>query len=110
MKTTFIIVSTIVLTSFTFPRPDMSMDDKLQMINQKICQPLKLNNEKTEKVKACFKAFFTEIDEITPRGHRPDRNKAHALAAIRDKKIKQILTEAQYKKYLKLEPETRPEE
>jgi len=32
------------------------------------------------------------------------------LAEGRDKKIKQVLTEVQYKKYLKLEPETRPKE
>ena len=101
----------IILTSFTtFSQPKMSVDERLKIIEQKICKPLSLDKEKSEKIKAYFKEFFVEVDKLSINGNRPERKKVEVLAQNRDKKIKLILNEEQYKKYLKLEPETRPKE
>jgi uncharacterized protein YfkK (UPF0435 family) len=89
-----------------------SIEERLKMINEKICQPLKLDNTQTEKVSAAFNDFFTEMEKLVDRSTnpptRPEKLKVDALAKIRDDKVKQLIPEALYTKYLELEKSTRP--
>jgi hypothetical protein len=71
---------------------------------------LSSSSDRGEKVKSYFKEFFIEVDKLSANGNRPERKKVEILSENRDKKIKHLLTEEEYKKYLKLEPETRPKE
>jgi len=110
MKKITIAFLSILITVTAFSQPNMSINERLKMIDQKICKPLSLVNERSEKVKSYFKEFFFEVDKLSAHGNRPERKKIEILAQSRDKKIKQLLKEDEYKNYLKLEPETRPKE
>lgn len=110
MKKITIAFLSILITVTASSQPKMSINERLKMIDQEICNPLSLDNERSEKVKSYFKEFFIEVDKLSANGNRPERKKVEILAQNRDKKIKQLLTEEEYKKYLKLEPETRPKE
>ena len=85
-----------------------SIEERLKMVDEKICQPLKLDKTQTEKVSAAFKEFFTEMEKIAKPPARPEKSKADALAKIRDEKVKQAIPETLYTKYLDLEKSTRP--
>lgn len=45
----------ILITVTAFSQPKMSINERLKMIDQKICKPLSLDNERSEKVKSYFK-------------------------------------------------------
>lgn len=89
-----------------------SIEERLKMVNEKICQPLKLDNTQAEKVSAAFNDFFTELDKLVDKSTnpptRPEKSKVDPLAKIRDEKVKQAIPEALYANYLELEKSTRP--
>ncbi len=89
-----------------------TIEERLKMINEKICQPLNLDKNQTEKVSVAFKDFFTEMDKLIdfkanpPR--MPEKSKVDALAKIRDNKVKQVIPENLFQKYIELEKSIRP--
>jgi hypothetical protein len=89
-----------------------SIEERLKMVNEKICQPLNLDDTQKEKVNSAFNDFFTEMDKLVDKSTnpptRPEKSKVDALAKIRDDKIKQSIPEALFTKYLELEKSTRP--
>jgi hypothetical protein len=89
-----------------------SIEERLKMVNEKICQLLKLDNTQSEKVNSAFNEFFLEMDKLVDKSTnpptRPEKSKVDALAKIRDDKIKQVLPEGLFTKYLELEKTTRP--
>jgi len=89
-----------------------SIEERLKMVNEKICQPLKLDNTQSEKVNSAFNEFFLEMDKLVDKSTnpptRPEKSKVDALAKIRDDKVKQAIPEVLYTKYLELEKSTRP--
>ena len=103
---------------FAQPQPDgkgrkpPTIEEKLKMVNEKICQPLKLDKNQTAKVGVAFKEFFTEMDKLIdfksnpPR--MPEKSKVDALAKIRDNKVKKDIPENLFAKYIELEKTTRP--
>jgi hypothetical protein len=111
---------TVLFTGVCFaqPQPDgkgrkpPTIEERLKMINDKICQPLKLDKNQTAKVIGAFKDFFTEMDKLIdfksnpPR--MPEKSKIDALAKIRDNKVKKVIHENVFDKYLELEKSTRP--
>ena len=82
------------------------------MVNDKICQPLKLDKNQTAKVSGTFKYFFTEMDKLIDFNSNPPRipekSKVDALAKIRDNKVKKVIPENVFDKYIELEKTTRP--
>ena len=93
-------------------RKPPTVEERLKMVNEKICQPLKLDKNQTAKVSVAFKEFFTEMDKLIdfksnpPR--MPEKSKIDALAKIRDNKVKKVIHENAFDKYLELEKSTRP--
>ena len=93
-------------------RKPPTVEERLKMVNEKICQPLKLDKNQTAKVSVAFKEFFTEMDKLIdfksnpPR--MPEKSKIDALAKIRDNKVKKVIHENVFDKYLELEKSTRP--
>ncbi|MCZ8228748.1 hypothetical protein [Flavobacterium sp.] len=89
-----------------------TLEQRLKMVSEKICLPLKLDKNQTKKVGDVFKDFFTEmdksIDSKTNPPRMPEKSKVEALAKIRDNKIKKIIPENLFDKYLELEKTTRP--
>jgi hypothetical protein len=103
---------------FAQPQPDgkrrkpPTIEERLKMVSEKICQPLKLDKNQTAKVSVAFKDFFNEMDKLIdfksnpPR--MPEKSKIDALAKIRDNKVKKVIPEKLFDKYLELEKSTRP--
>lgn len=89
-------------------RKPPSIEERIKMIDEKICQPLKLDKTQKEKLLSAFNIFFVDIDKIAIPPARPEKSKVDALAKIRDAKVKQAIPVAQYTKYLDLEIQTRP--
>lgn len=93
-------------------RKPPTIEERLKMVNEKICQPLKLDKNQTAKVSVAFKDFFTEMDKLIdfksnpPR--MPEKSKIDALAKIRDNKVKKVIPENVFDKYIELEKSTRP--
>jgi len=85
-----------------------SIEDRLKMVDEKICKPLKLEKTQKEKVLSAFNIFFIEMDKSAIPPARPEKSKVDALAKIRDAKVKQAIPEVMYPKYLELEMQTRP--
>jgi hypothetical protein len=89
-----------------------TIEERLKMINEKICQPLNLDKNQTEKVSVAFKDFFTEMDKLIDFKANPPRmsekSKVDALAKIRDNKVKQVIPENLFQKYIELEKSIRP--
>ena len=120
MKTKiFATVITILLSgSIGFSQPGQGgtkppkIKERLKMVDERICQPLSLDHAQKEKVTLAFKDFFTEMDKLmdlkTNPPARPEKSKVDSLAKIRDDKVKLIIPEALFPKYLELENETRP--
>ena len=122
MKSTSVVTAffIVLFTSICFAQPQLdgkgrkppTSEERLKMVNEKICQPLKLNKNQTAKVSAAFKEFFTEMDKLIdfksnpPR--MPEKSKVDALAKIRDNKVKKDIPENLFAKYIELQKTTRP--
>jgi hypothetical protein len=88
-----------------------SVENRLKMIDEKICQSLNLNNTQKKEVTAAFKEFFIERDKLINKENpsaRPEKSKIDALKKTRDEKVKKAIPESKYTQYLELEKNLRP--
>jgi hypothetical protein len=120
MKTKIMLTLVMILFSgsFCFSQPEHggmkppSISERIKMVEERICQPLKLDQEQTEKVTTAFKDFFQELDKLVDRSInppvRPEKSKLDPLAKVRDEKVKLAIPEALFPKYLELEVALRP--
>jgi hypothetical protein len=120
MKTTvFTTVMAILFTaSFCFSQPKQGgmkpppIKERIKMVEERICQPLKLDQAQTEKVASAFIDFFLAMDKLADKTAnpptRPEKSKVDPLAKMRDEKVKQAIPESLYQKYLELELQLRP--
>jgi len=120
MKTTvFTTVMVILFTaSFCFSQPEQGgmkpppIKERIKIVEEKICQPLKLDQAQTEKVTSAFNDFFVEMDKLVDKSTnpptRPEKSKVEPLAKMRDEKVKQVIPESLFSKYLELEMALRP--
>lgn len=115
----FATIGMVLLTvSFCFsqhagsPGKPPSLKEQLKRVNEQICTPLNLDKSQTEKVDAAFREFFEGIEKLIdkslPPPVRPEKSKVDALGKIRDEKVRQIIPESQYAKFLELEQANRP--
>ncbi len=112
----FIVLFTNICFAQTQPdgkgRKPPTMEERLKMINEKICLPLKLDKNQTTKMGVAFKDFFTEMDNLIdfksnpPR--MPEKSKVDILAKIRDNKVKKDIPENLFAKYVELEKTIHP--
>ena len=113
-----IVLMILLMGSACFSQPGKdgmkppSMEERMKMVEHKICQPLKLDKSQTEKVSAAFKEFFVEMDKLVDKNAnppaRPEKSKIDVLAKKRDDKIKPVLSKDQFPTYLALEEASRP--
>lgn len=93
------------------PQPP-TLKERIAMIEERICKPLNIDKQQTEKVTAAFNEFFVEIEKLVDKSTnpptRPDKAKVDALGKIRDEKVKLIIPAALFPKYLELEMAGRP--
>ena len=90
----------------------LSLDERLKSLEEKVIKPLSLNSTQKESIISAFKVFYNEMDslrknQVNPQS-RPDRTKVEPIEKSRDEKIKKILTNDQFLKYVELEKANRP--
>jgi hypothetical protein len=89
-----------------------SLDERIKIIDEKICIPLSLSAIQKETIDKAFLNFYTEMDAIMKTSpdtkSPPDKSKIEPLEKARDEKIKKVLSAEQFNKYLELEKTTRP--
>jgi uncharacterized protein YfkK (UPF0435 family) len=117
-KMAFIVLFISSLSTICLAQPNgkehkpPTIEERLKMVNEKICQPLKLDKNQTTKVSVIFKDFFTEMDKLidfkTNPPRMPEKSKVDALAKIRDNKVKNVIPENVFNKYIELEKSIRP--
>ncbi len=120
MKTRILAALIILLSAVSFgfsqpkdgsPQPP-SLKERIGMIEERICKPLNLNKQQTEKVTAAFNEFFVEMEKLVDKSTnppvRPEKSKIDALAKIRDEKLKLTIPATLFPKYLELELASRP--
>ena len=89
-----------------------TVDERLKMIDEGLCRPLNIEGSKKEKFMAAFKEFFLGMDKLidlkSERPEQPKPSKVEELERVRNEKVKDILPEELYDKYLELELCSRP--
>ncbi|MFZ4707550.1 MAG: hypothetical protein ACOYMF_16240, partial [Bacteroidales bacterium] len=89
-----------------------TIEEKLKAVDEKISKPLSLSTIQKETVNKAFCEFYTEMDKLkktqADAQARPDKSKVEPLKKARDAKIKKVISDEQYKKYLELEKAARP--
>ncbi|MCX6228909.1 MAG: hypothetical protein NTV75_07030 [Bacteroidia bacterium] len=120
MKTRILATLIILLSAVSFgfsqpkegsPQPP-SLKDRIGMIEERICKPLNLDKQQTEKVSSAFNEFFKGmenlVDKSTIHPMRPERSKIEILEKIRDERVRLVIPAALFPKYLELELAGRP--
>lgn len=117
---TTILVLTISTWAFAQGGPGgqrRSVEERVKAIHDLFEAKLKVEKANLEKIDAIFTRFYTDQDkvrtELMGSGERPDfeamRAKMEPLNEARDKELKAILTEEQFKKWKEdLEPSMSP--
>ncbi|MEI7526912.1 MAG: hypothetical protein WCJ95_21365 [Mariniphaga sp.] len=113
---TLIILLSAVSFGFSQPKEGSpqppSLKDRIGMIEERICKPLNLDKQQTEKVISAFNEFFAEMEKLVDKSAnppvRPEKSKIDALAKIRDEKLKLTIPATLFLKYLELELASRP--
>ena len=86
---------------------------RLKVVDEKICKTLLLTSAQREIVLSAFSEFYSDMDKLMQtQGGRPgplEKSKVDPLGNARNLKVKQVVTEEQFKKFLELELKARPE-
>lgn len=94
-----------------------TVEERVKMVHEKIDSAFKLDADKLAKVDAAFTKYYKDQDklreEMMSGGDRPDfqamREKMQPLTDARDKELKTILTDEQFKKWKdEIEPSMMP--
>jgi len=96
--------------------PHPSMEEHLKRSQEMLQKELQMNTDQQKKVEQAFKDFMTAAEKIHKENPSPppppmDPKVKEALDKLeqqRDTKIKMVLTDAQYKKFLELEKKMHP--
>ncbi|MEO7312734.1 MAG: hypothetical protein ABIX01_20290 [Chitinophagaceae bacterium] len=110
-------LSSVLLQAQPGPPKPPSAEERLKHVTEKMEKDLQLSNTQKETLAAAYKAFFAEMDKL--RGSEPppppppppppaNKEAADKLIKERESKIKQALTDDQFKKYQELEKQMRP--
>lgn len=95
------------------PKPP-TLEQRLNRVSTELNKQLQLAQDQKDKILAAYKAFFADMeknrDKDAPPPPPPPVKKeiAEKLIVERDAKIKQVLSEEQYKKYVEIEKILRP--
>ena len=116
---TMMVMLTISMSAFAqgggFQR--RTVEERVQSAHQKLDSAFKLNATQLSKVDAAFTTYYTATDkmreEMRNSGERPDREtmlaKTKPLTEARDKELKAILGDANFKKWKdEIEPSLQP--
>jgi len=101
------VFASVAIYAFSQPHGKQPMDpsEMVTRIVKELSEKITLSSETQESLKTIFYDFHTEMHKSMESGTRPDITK---LETDRDKKVKALLTDEQYKVYQKVMEEHKP--
>ena len=118
MKKIKILIILVLVASFckAQDKPHPSMEEHLKRLQEVLQKELQMNATQQQKVEKAFKEFMEQAEKLHKENPPPppppmDPKVKEALdkfSAERDAKIKLVLTDEQYKKYVEVEKKMRP--
>jgi hypothetical protein len=87
------------------------MEERLKRVSEKICTPLALNKEQSEKVVAAYRTFYIEVDKARKASAQRgplDKAVIEPIAKKRDDAVRNVITDKLFPKYKELERDMRP--
>lgn len=109
--TLLVFSASIVALKAQGPQPGErpSIEDMVERTVTDLAKEMTLTDKEQTSIKEIFTSFFTEMDELHESNEKPDMTKFKELEGKRDEKIKALLSEDNYKSYLKvMESQKRP--
>ena len=87
--------------------PQRTVEERVKVVHEKLDSAFKFDAAKQGKIDSVFATYFRQQDkvreELRSTGERPDREtviaKMQPAIDVRDKELKTILTEAEFKKW-----------
>ncbi len=106
----------VILTNAQEPPKPPSIEERLKKTNELLLKEVQLNDGQLNQVETVFKNFFEAMDKLRkdnppPPPPPPDPKVKEAMDKLvkeRDEKIKQVLTEDQFKKFKEAEKKLHP--
>lgn len=109
---------TVVMAQSEPPTPP-SKAERLKHVTEKINQEITLTAAQKNKLEAAYSEFFDGMEKLRAKDGKPaappppppppvNREAAEKLSAARDAKIKTVLSETQFRKYVAMEKSLRP--
>lgn len=94
-----------------------SKEERLKQVTEKISKEITLTAVQKTKLEAAYSEFFEGMEKLRAKEAKPaappppppvNREAAKKLSAVRDAKIKTVLSETQFRKYAAMEKSLRP--
>ena len=90
-----------------------TLQSRLKIVDEKICKALSLNSSQHESIMNAFRDFYSERDKLMQsqqgKAGPLEKSKIDPLENLRNQKVKHVITEDLYNKFLDLERKIRPE-
>lgn len=85
-----------------------SVEERLNKVISIIENKIEITDSQKKVIETAFTEFFKQADKKMKQGERPDKSVIDTLEKDRDFKIEEVLSEDQYKTYLMISAQLRP--
>lgn len=118
--TLFALLMSMVAIAQPGPPKPPSQQERLKQVTDKIGKEMTLTAAQKTALEAAYSEFFDGMEKLRVKEGKPavappppppppvNREAAEKLSKVRDEKIKQVLSEAQYRQYTTIEKGLRP--
>jgi len=116
MKTQFkslAVIIVMLLTTSAFAQQENrerpTVEKRVANVIVKIEKKIEINESQKATIEEAFTMFYTKADNQMESGKRPEKSVMEGLEKERDNKIKVVLSQENYEKYLKISCQLRPQ-
>lgn len=116
--TLFTLLGCIAVMAQSEPPKPPSKAERLKHVTEKINKEINLTAAQKTKLEAAYSEFFDAMEKLRSKEGKPtapppppppaNREAAEKLSTARDAKIKAVLNETQFRKYVAMEKSLRP--
>lgn len=108
-----LVIAVLLVTASAFAqqgnRKQPTTEDQLIHVISAIEKKIEITDSQKELIEKAFTDFFTQAENEKSKSERPDKSVMDKYEKQRDNKIKKVLTQEQYEKYLKVSCQFRPQ-
>ena len=107
------VIIVMLLTTSAFAqqgnRERPSVEQRVMDVITKIEKKIEINDSQKATIEDAYTLFYTKEDKEMESGKRPEKSVMEGLEKERDNKIKVVLSQENYEKYLKISCQLRPQ-